>query len=238
MSNNFISVIIPTYNEEAYILRSLKQFENNHHSFEVVVVDGGSRDATYDIAHNYRTRAQFPLLVLRSGKRGRACQMNEGAKKAKGNILHFLHADSILSENAFDVLQNALSDSQIIGGAFRVAFFRRSIPYRLINHYSNLRARFFGMYHGDQGIFIRRNIFEKHGGFQEIPIMEDVALSQEMKKSGKTVLLPSQISSSERRIQANGIFKSIYMYFFIKGLYYCGFSPNTVKRFYMTLKKE
>src|SRR5581483_7845817 len=139
-----------------------------------------------------------------SGPRGRALQMNEGAKRAVGEALLFLHADSRLPPGALDAIATALVDSAVAGGAFRLKIDSSRLFLKVIAAAANLRSRWLGLPYGDQGYFVRREIFEKIGGFKTLPIMEDVDFIRRLKQRGAIVLLDAPISTSARRWAAEG----------------------------------
>lgn len=217
-----ISIIIPTLNEASHIKHTLRALHPEH--VEILVADGGSSDETVSIASRYAT--------VISTKKGRAAQMNAGAAKATGDVLLFLHADTVLADTWFDELRDALKDAKIIGGGFHVRFDNRTLIYRLMNGYSNCRATYTGMFHGDQAIFLRKKIFDEIGGYPNIPLMEDVVISRRMRKAGKTVLLNTTATTSARRIEKTGVIKSILRYLFFKTTFFFGASPEYLARLY------
>ncbi|NCS72078.1 MAG: glycosyltransferase family 2 protein [Candidatus Magasanikbacteria bacterium] len=222
-----ISIIIPTYNEEKIINKTLDQFKSIPKEIEVILVDGKSNDDTIKIAKQYTN-----ITILQSQKKGRAAQMNYGSNQAKGDILLFLHADSILPKKYLQEIKNAIQQKNIIGGAFKITFPINLLAYKLINLYSNVRAKIFKIYHGDQAIFITKKIFNNIGTYPDVPLMEDVLLSEKMKKTGATILLPFPVTTSERRIKKTGITKSIILYFLIKSLHKLHVSPHTLAHIY------
>jgi glycosyltransferase involved in cell wall biosynthesis len=150
-----ISVIIPALNEAKDILGSLDSIERQPGEVEIIVVDGCSVDGTADVARPH-------ARVINSPERGRAAQMNVGARHASGEVLVFLHADSCLAHNALSLLRSALLDLRILGGTFTLKFDSQKLLLRLIAFFTRFRFLFF--HYGDQGIFVRRAIFEELGG--------------------------------------------------------------------------
>ncbi|HEY6096483.1 MAG TPA: TIGR04283 family arsenosugar biosynthesis glycosyltransferase, partial [Candidatus Deferrimicrobium sp.] len=197
MNRQEISVIIPALDEEASIARAILSCREAG-PCEVIVVDGGSRDRTAEIA---RGRADAVIAA----PRGRAAQMNAGAAVAGGKILLFLHADTLLPGGAVPVVLDALHDPAVIGGAFRVRLSPSLGADRYVRAMLWITGRMIGArasasrsYSGDQAIFVRAEPFRTVGGYPEIPLMEDIELSRRMRRTGKTVLLPLRVGTSGR----------------------------------------
>ncbi len=188
-------------------------------------MDGGSTDHTREIAG----RADVRLL---SSPAGRALQMNYGAKAATGDILLFLHADTRLPLSGLRDVRLALEDPKCVGGRFDVELDSRRWILRLVGKLISLRSRLTRVATGDQGIFVRRTIFEEVGGFPEIPLMEDVAFSRALKRRGKIACLRSRAITSARRWQTEGIWRTIFKMWGLKLLYLTGVSPFRLERFY------
>jgi rSAM/selenodomain-associated transferase 2 len=220
-----LSVIIPTLNEERVLRKTLQQAMAAC-ADEVVVVDGGSQDATREIARDLKCR------ILQS-PRGRALQMNAGTKVAQGDVFVFLHADTFLPLAAKKVIQNALSDPQIVGGRFDVRLDRPGWLYRVVANLINLRSRWTKIATGDQAIFVRRTVFERIGGFSEIPLMEDVEFSRRLKRAGRIACLSQQVVTSARRWADHGPLKTILLMWKLRFLYFMGVSPERLKREYL-----
>ena len=159
-----ISVIIPVLNEVKDILSCLHSAKTQPGEFELLVIDGGSVDGTVEVARHQ-------AKVIRS-EQGRAVQMNSGARQSTGEVLLFLHADSCLPAGAFLSMEQVLADPRIVGGTFRLRFNRQAFLLRVIAFFTRFKFRYF--HYGDQGIFVRRSVFEELDGFAEIPFMEDV----------------------------------------------------------------
>lgn len=170
-------------------------------AFEVIVVDGGSDDNT----------AKFVLqsnAQLVSGVSGRGQQMNLGAAQASGEILLFLHADTWLAENAIEQINSAMAQSDSVGGGFRQVLQSGRWVYRLIEAGNAFRARYQRLVYGDQGIFVRRSVFEQLGGFAEIPLMEDFEFSQRCFGDSTPLLLEGPIHVDVRRWQRQGVVRT------------------------------
>jgi rSAM/selenodomain-associated transferase 2 len=217
-----ISVIIPVYQEETTIvgfLESLLELGAD----EIIVVDGGSTDRTVEIASRY-------TCVL-SSPRGRAIQMNAGALAAKGEALLFLHADVRLRPGSPDALRKALADPQCAGGNFDLQFEgggRAARVFSVINRW----RRQCGIFYGDSGIFCRRAVFERLGGYQLWPILEDYDFARRLRKVGRLALLREPIMVSGRRWENGGLWQTLWSWFWVQGLYLAGVSPCRLAKLY------
>lgn len=158
--------------------------------------------------------------------------MNAGAAASKGEIVLFLHADTLLPPGARAAIERALEDPAYVGGRFDVRFERDSGLGRLIGRMMNLRSRWTGIATGDQAMFVRRSAFERLGGFSDIPIMEDVDLSRRLKRFGRVAALGAQVVTSFRRWDACGPMRTIALMWALRFLYWVGISPGTLSRFY------
>ena len=219
-----ISVIIPTLNEAATIVEILRRLRHSG-SCEVIVVDGGSDDGTPELA---RPQAD---VVLSAG-RGRAKQMNVGARAASGQVLLFLHADTVLPLGFPALLEHALHDPQVVGGRFDVRLDADGWPFRMVETLMNIRSRISRIATGDQAIFVRRQTFLELGGYCETELMEDLELSYRLKRRGKLVCLRERVVTSARRWQRDGIARTIVLMWVLRLLYFVGVSPNYLKTFY------
>ncbi|MCK5205465.1 MAG: TIGR04283 family arsenosugar biosynthesis glycosyltransferase, partial [Desulfobacterales bacterium] len=209
-----VSIIIPALNEAATIARTLSHLEGVD-NLEVIVVDGGSIDATAELA---RSRG---AQVIHSNP-GKAVQMNTGAAAAAGDILVFLHADTLLPEDFSHQIVSALNQNGVAAGAFRLTINSTRAGIRIIERMANLRSRLLQLPYGDQALFMRKSLFEKIGGFPELPIMEDFILIRRLKPKGKIVLLPESVMTSPRRWLRLGIFKTWLINQLIIIAYYLG----------------
>ncbi len=195
-----ISIVIPTLDEEAALPRLLPQLLNGED--EVIIVDGGSTDSTVEAAR------RFPVRVI-SGGRGRAVQMNAGAAQATGQVLWFLHADSQPPAAWRDQIVRALADPSVVGGSFRVRIDAAGIGYRFLDGWGRIRPFLQRNFYGDQGIFVRRSIFESLGGFPQRPALEDVDFSSRLWRAGKVVMLPGPLKTSARRWETHGFLRTV-----------------------------
>lgn len=222
--SNKISIIIPTFNEEKIIEKTLAHTSHLSPSPEIIVVDGGSTDNTRDISGNYATVISSPP--------GRALQMNTGSKFATGDILLFLHADTTISPDSLHQILTALKDTSVIGGGFKLKLDTPGILFKSIEIGSNLRASLLKIFFGDQCLWMRKEIFQQIGGYPQIKLMEDWEISQKLKDQGKIVLLPGPALTSARRWIKNGVWKTIFLMHKIKLLYLFGVSPQKLHDMY------
>ena len=222
-----ISVIIPTLNEASTLAVVLHAIRGTA-GVETIVVDGGSRDETVAIA---RGAADLTLSVPPS-LAGRARQMNAGAEAASGEAMVFLHADSLLPPGGLAAVREALRDPGVVGGAFRLAIQSPRPVLRLIAGVANLRSRITRIPYGDQGLFVRRTVFERLGGFPDIPLMEDVELCRRLKREGRLAFLPEAILTSDRRWEREGVLYATLRNWTLVSLYLLGVSPTRLVRWY------
>lgn len=220
-----ISIIIPVLNEEKNISNALANIERLNGEKEIIVVDGGSIDNTVEIVKKKG-------VMLLSSQKGRACQMNKGVEIANSDTLLFLHADTTLPENAITRIEKAMKNHKIIGGRFDVGFDDNRFIFRLIALLMNWRSRLTGIFTGDQAIFIRKSVFKGIGGYLEIPLMEDIALSKKMKRTGRVACLGDSTITSARKWKEEGIIKTILLMWFLRLLYFFKISPRFLSRIY------
>ena len=164
--------------------------------------------------------------------RGRARQMNAGARAASGGALLFLHADTIPPEQFSELIANALADPEVVGGRFDVHVDAPGWPFRVIGSLMNIRSRLTGIATGDQGIFARREVFETTGGYPEWDIMEDLEFSCRLKRAGKIACLRARVKTSARRWQKHGVTKTILLMWGLRLCHFFGVSPPALKTFY------
>ena len=229
-----ISVIIPTLNEERTIMATLAQTATLGLN-ELIVADGGSSDTTPALVESYRLSTQSSALSpirLLPAPRGRARQMNEGAKASGGEILLFLHADTQLPNDAKTVIETAMARHDMVGGRFDVRFDRPSRWGSIISSMMNWRSRISGIATGDQALFVRRPIFEQMGGFADVPLMEDIDFSRRLKRMGATVALTATVTTSFRRWEQQGPLPTILLMWALRFLYWVGVPPHTLNRWY------
>lgn len=188
-SSQRLSVVIPALNESELLPNTLARLDWKRD--EVIVVDGGSSDHSLELARSVGAKVM-------TSRRGRASQMNAGARVATGGCLLFLHADTILPEN-YGVLINRALQTGASGGAFGFSLDEAGLRFRFIEAGVSLRARLLGLPYGDQAFFVLRNVFEKMGGFREMAIMEDFDFARRIRNFGRFDMLDARVRTSARR---------------------------------------
>jgi rSAM/selenodomain-associated transferase 2 len=217
-----VSIIIPVLNEAEHIVANLRQLKiAQSGEYEIIVVDGGSSDDSVALAR------ECADSVIVSTK-GRAVQMNAGAAQASADVLLFLHADTVLPENITDLLV----PGNVVWGWFDVRLSGQQFMFRIIERMMNLRSRLTSVATGDQALFVSRTLFNKAGGYPEIALMEDVALSKALRKFARPVILQQRVITSSRRWQERGIFNTIILMWLLRTLYYFGVSPSRLEKIY------
>ncbi|MGZ9217220.1 MAG: TIGR04283 family arsenosugar biosynthesis glycosyltransferase [Candidatus Binatia bacterium] len=219
-----ISVIVPVLNEEKSIAATLQALAHLQ-PHETIVVDGGSHDRTAEIA------AECGVKVILS-ERGRARQMNRGARQASGEVLLFLHADTRLPPTAFSDIAGAMGDPRYVGGRFDVELDGKHWMLPLVGRLISYRSRLSKVATGDQALFVRRAVFQRMGGFADIPLMEDIAFCRRLKGLGEVACLRSRVVTSARRWEVDGVWRTIFRMWTLKLLYLTGVSPARLKQFY------
>jgi len=223
-----ISVIIPVLNEAETINTTLAHLKRYFQGvdFEIIVVDGDSWGNTLKVVND-------PDIVKVKSPKGRGLQMNNGAIAANGDVLIFLHSDTCLPNNAASAIRSALADHNVMGGAFDLGIQSERQVYKIIAAAASLRSRITRIPYGDQAIFIRKSFFSRMGGFQDIPIMEDVELMRRIKKKRyKIKIIPDKVKTSPRRWQKEGVLYGTLRNWSIILLYLAGVSPARLIRFY------
>lgn len=221
---SLLSVIVPTLNEEAFLEATLQRIRNAE-GIEIIVADGGSRDATRAIAE----RAGAAVLNVVGG---RAAQMNAAAAKAKGRILLFLHADTRLPQGFAEMIRTALDDPAIVAGAFRFWTDGAGMALRFVERAVNFRSSRCQWPYGDQGLFMEKRVFTEEGGFAPLPIMEDFALVRRLRRRGRIVTLRHAALTSARRWKQLGILRTTVINQLMILGYLLGLPPEALKRFY------
>ncbi len=224
-----ISVIVPVLNEAERIGKLIESLQGLHGEKEIIISDGGSTDGTRE-----KLKAFDGVKTVYSPS-GRGTQFNAGAELSAGSILWFVHADSVLSPSSLDDIDSAINGGAI-GGFFRLYFYDADDWFmRFIARTSHTRAKRFGLIFGDQGLFLRRDIFDGLGGFSDIPLMEDWEISRRLRRfhgRGMIRALDTVIGTSARRYTQNGRFKTWLKMNIVKALYILGVPAETLRRIY------
>lgn len=212
-SRGSISIVVPVHNEAALIRSFLWQLRERAAAAEVIVVDGGSSDSTREQA-----RALCDRVII--AQRGRAKQMNAGAAVASGKVFWFLHADCEVPRGCLDEIANALRDSKTVGGFFRIRLPRDRIVYRLTDSFAHYAGKILCIRCSDHGFFVRREIFEKLGGFPDVPLMEDAEFFRALHRAGRVCIVKARLIANPRRYQQIGPLKLTCAYGLIAMLYF------------------
>ena len=225
-----LSIIIPVLNEGANISAALVALQPvRERGAEIIVVDGGSSDDTFVLA-----RAHCDHVV--ASPRGRAAQQNAGAHIATGDTLLFVHVDTQLPDNIDTLVNAALRVDRTVWGRFDVTLGtegeRRHLMLKIIATLMNFRSRITGIASGDQCIFLRKSVFDAVGGFQQIALMEDIALSKVLKKISAPACLRERVTTSARRWQKHGILRTMMLMWWLRFAYWVGVSPARLAMWY------
>ncbi|MBI2487013.1 MAG: TIGR04283 family arsenosugar biosynthesis glycosyltransferase [Deltaproteobacteria bacterium] len=227
-----ISIVIPTYNESRDIGITLtKLYETISPDDEVIVVDGYSEDDTKEIV------ISFHPVKLFTSKKGRAIQMNLGAKKARNEYILFLHADTLVDAICMSKLKNEITSNGVEWGWFSIKLNSPRLAFRIIETGANLRASLTRTPLGDHGIFVRKDIFDRVGGFPEIDLMEDIEFVKKIKLiSKKGIKIKAPVYTSVRRFEKSGILKTFFTMWLLRILYYLGVSSEKLAKYYRNIR--
>jgi rSAM/selenodomain-associated transferase 2 len=217
-----ISVIIPSYNEKKETLLKCVRSLSHDAVAEIIIAQSGEGDLSVD----------DPKVKFIRSERSRPVQMNKGAQISTGGILLFMHADSSLDAACIDEALQILKNEKISMGAFSLKYDDEKRRYRVLEFGVRLRNRIFNLPYGDQCYFLRRDGFLSAGGFDEVPILEDVRFVKKLKRRGGVKIATSSVTTSPRRYEKNGFIKNILKNYFIMLLYNLRFSPRFIARFY------
>ena len=219
-----ISIVIPVLNEEKKLpdlLSHLQAFRKQGH--ELIVVDGGSSDNSLMLAQEYADSVIVSIA-------GRAIQMNSGAAVAKGDVFLFLHSDTVLPDNALQLISAHLQEP--FWGRFDVRLSSDKFIFRIIETFINLRSRLTSINTGDQAIFIDAQFFHSIGGFPEIALMEDVAISKKLKNIASPICLKQKVITSSRRWERRGVVATVLLMWKLRLYYFFGVSPDKLNQLY------
>jgi len=223
-----ISIIIPVFNEPYIINKTIAHLNSvsTGKRIEIIVVDGCMSQNTSKVIQDKRVKKI-------SSPKGRGIQMNIGSKAASGDILLFLHADTLLEHKAPELIVKTIRDQNAAAGAFDLGIHSQKAVFRLIEKMVYIRSRLTAIPYGDQGIFIRRNFFETIGGFADMPIMEDVDLMRRVKKAGgKIAMIDQKVSTSPRRWEKEGIIFCTLRNWILIVLFLLGVPAEKLSKFY------
>lgn len=217
-----VSIIIPTLNEEENIRQALQQFDcsTGKYNIEIIISDGGSMDGTLEIIDNNSCN-------IIEGSSGRAAQMNRAARVANGRLLLFLHADTVLPDNWLSSLPAVKQ-----WGFFPLRLSGAHWFLRIIERAINLRSRLTGIAGGDQALFFDRSLFEAIGGYNDIPLMEDIAICKKARRRSKAFILQYPVITSSRRWENRGILRTVLLMWLLRLGYFIGIDPKRLHRIY------
>lgn len=218
------SIIIPVLNESLTLPEYLKALQSLRSQAEIIVSDGGSTDETVRIAAKFADRV-FQV------RKGRASQMNAGARQAQGEVLLFLHADTTLPDHALALIEQQLAQGGQ-WGRFDIQLRGRPVMLKLIARMMNWRSRLTGIATGDQAIFVARQAFFTVGGYPEIALMEDIALSKLLRTISRPICLTAKVTSSGRRWETFGVFKTMILMWSLRLRYFFGDDPSVLAELY------
>jgi rSAM/selenodomain-associated transferase 2 len=225
-----LSIIIPTLNEAHSIAATLDAVRELRGPVEMIVVDGGSHDGTIEILRERGVR-----VIL--SERGRGLQMHAGACLARGEVLWFLHADTLPPNDAAERIGEALNDAETVGGNFCLRFDGSATAARFLTWlYPQLRR--LGLCYGDSGIFVRRDAYERVGGFKPFPIFEDLDLVRKLRRVGRMAHVPTTIITSSRRFEGRSFALTFARWSALQVLYWLGVHPRSLARMYAPVRKQ
>jgi len=223
-----ISIVIPVLDESQLIndlLAHIHSLDGSKRA-EVIVVDGDGSRSTLQAIADVNT-----IKIVASP--GRAVQMNAGAKASRGRILLFLHADTNLPACALNRIEEAMESGAYVAGAFDLGIHAGGFPFRIIERVASMRSRITRIPFGDQAIFIRKDYFESIGGYEEIPLMEDVEIMRRIRKRGDSIMFVNEkVDTSPRRWEREGVVLCTLRNWFLQILYLSGVSPDKLGKFY------
>jgi rSAM/selenodomain-associated transferase 2 len=225
------SIVVPVLNEGARIAEFLTALRRTAQSerHEIIVVDGGSSDDSV-------ARSKGGCDRVLSSARGRAVQQNAGAACAKNEVLLFVHADTRLPADALKLIDEALASGAHVWGRFDVAFEPTDAPIdvamKCVAFFMNLRSRWSGIATGDQCLFVRRDVFNRVGGFAPIALMEDIELCKRLKRESRPACLRARVTTSAQRWQTHGVVRTILLMWWLRLAYWLGASPARLAKWY------
>ena len=226
-----VAAILPVLNEASRLGDYLADLYHAHRFDEVIVVDGGSTDASVEIVCRFMSSGQSPVPGLIQTLRGRARQMRAGADAAEADILVFLHADTTLPFEAVPRIRESIYRG-CVWGRFDLKLSGGHFLFRIIERMINWRSALSGIATGDQAMFVRRDVYRLLGGFSLMPLMEDIELSRRLKEIGKPARLHPPVVTSSRRWENHGILRTVVLMWTLRFSYWLGVSPQRLARWY------
>ncbi len=228
------SIVVPVFHEAERINKLIEHLNDldSDGNVEIIIVDGAQEKDTLQII-------QGETVIRISSEQGRSKQMNAGASAARGEILIFLHADTELPIHALRKISSFVEQTEYVGGAFDLGIKSNKVIFKVIGTFSSLRSRLSRIPFGDQAIFIRKEYFNKIGGYKEIPLMEDVDLLRRIKKSGGRIrIFYDRVMTSPRRWEKEGVVCCTLRNWTLQLLYFWGVSPDKLTHFYKSDHRE
>ncbi len=219
-----IAIVIPVRNEAAMLPQALQRLKALQGVDEIVFVDGESSDGSAALIQ----AAGFICLLSTAG---RAKQMNMGTAQTKSEIILYLHVDTAISSSHISDIKKTYNQA-FAYGRFDVSLSNKRLTYRIISFFINLRSCLSKVATGDQGIFVRRTMFEAVGGYPEIPLMEDIALTKALRRKGKVLCLRNKLETSSRRWEQHGVMRTVWLMWKLRFLYWLGVSPEKLAGMY------
>jgi rSAM/selenodomain-associated transferase 2 len=234
VSSPTVAVVLPVLNEASCLGECLADLRQSHAVDEILVVDGGSTDASVEMVCRLMSEdvgdvQAVPCLI--QAPRGRACQMHAGALAANSDVLLFLHADVKLPEDAVEAVRAAILQGYL-WGRFDVRLSGRNFLFRIIERLMNWRSAATGIATGDQAIFVRQDVYGMLGGYAPMDLMEDIEFSRRLKWIGRPARLHGPVRVSARRWEEKGILRTVLLMWTLRLLYWLGISPARLARWY------
>ena len=228
-----LTVIIPAFNEEKTIEKTLDALSRLVNVDEVVVVDGGSADRTVELIENYAWKKPYKLVKFAEANRGK--QLHEGTLHASHEIFWFLHADTRPVAGSARQIKSYMRFAEVAGGNFEIIFGGETAWARFLTRlYPYLRNM--GLIYGDSAIFTRRDVYEKIGGFKPLPLFEDLDLVKRLRKRGRFVHINLPVTTSSRRFENNSFVWTFAKWSLFQGLYWVGFPPRPLAKYYKAIR--